>query len=430
MHTVAGKNVLVVGFGKSGQAAARYCAQRKAHVTVTDNRPAEDFAAVMPDFAGLSITFEFGQHTEAVFQRADMIVLSPGVAENQWIKAARSRGCPVVSDVELALSEITAPVVAITGTNGKSTTTALISHLFEAAGRRVCVAGNIGTSLLDVLDQAKSSDVVVLEMSSYQLEITPSLKPKVAVYLNLTPDHLDRYDNMDRYAAAKTLIFQNQDATDIAIYNSRDPWTVKAAESGVAHKVAFDVSASDFQWNLSDSTLVGEHNLENLMAATLAVRALDVSDDAIARGLKTFEGLPHRLQLVSEVNGVRYYDDSKGTNIGAVQKSLAGFTSPVHLIAGGVGKGTRYTDLRSTVSAHVRTLILMGQDRLIMKEDLGDLASTYLVDSMREAVGCAHKVAHAGDVVLLSPACASFDMFRDYADRGNQFAQCVKELVA
>jgi UDP-N-acetylmuramoylalanine--D-glutamate ligase len=427
---LAGQHILVLGFGKSGQAAARYCAGLRAHVIVSDSRPEAEFAGVLPRFANLGIQFEFGGHREAVFEGADLIVTSPGIPESTSTAAARKRGVPVVSDIELALHEISAPVVAVTGTNGKSTTTALIGHLCAASGQKVCVAGNIGTSLLEALDEARAADVVVLEVSSYQLEITPSLKPKVAVYLNLTADHLDRYGTMAAYAAAKAKLFHNQGPEDVAIYNSKDAGVTQAAATTRAQKVPFDAEKTVLPWTLADTTLMGAHNLENMMAAVLAVQALGVRADAITKGLKTFKGLPHRLQLVREVSGVKYYDDSKGTNIGAVQKSLAGFSEPIHLIAGGLGKGTRYTDLRPAVKAHVRTLILMGTDRQIMKEDLGDLAATHLVNSMREAVVTACDVAHPGDVVLLSPACASFDMFRDYADRGNQFADCVKELVA
>ncbi|PIR21365.1 MAG: UDP-N-acetylmuramoyl-L-alanine--D-glutamate ligase [Deltaproteobacteria bacterium CG11_big_fil_rev_8_21_14_0_20_47_16] len=430
MNTLANKNVLVVGFGKSGQAAARYCAAKGAHVVVSDSRSADNFVSVLPLFSDVNVQFEFGGHAETSFQKADLIVASPGVPMNAWMQAAQQRGVSVVSDVELGLAEITAPIVAITGTNGKSTTTALVGHLLSAADQKVCVAGNIGISLLDALDEARAADVVVLEMSSYQLEITPSLKPKVAIYLNLSPDHLDRYQTMEAYAAAKSFIFQNQDATDAAIYNANDPWATRAAEVGGARKLGFDVKAANVAWSLSDTVLVGEHNYENALAAVMAAKAFGIDDAVISNALKTFKGLPHRLQLVRELKNVRYYDDSKGTNIGAVQKSLAGFTDPVHLIAGGIGKGTRYTELRPSISAHVKTLILMGQDKGIMMEDLGDLAATYLVNSMREAVVKAHEVARAGEVVLLSPACASFDMFRDYADRGNQFVQCVKELVA
>lgn len=404
------KNILVVGFGRSGQAAARYCTAQGARVTVTDSPS--------------------GDHPKACFDAADVIVVSPGVPDLPQIRAARQRGVPVIGELELAVAEVTAPIIAITGTNGKSTTTALIGHLLNEGGITACVGGNIGTPLLDLLPQAKSARVIVLEVSSYQLETTPGFHPHVAVLLNITPDHLDRYGDMGRYIRAKALVFQNQTAEDICIYNMGDPEVAKLAAATRARKVPFSAQEPGVPYRLSDTRLTGAHNLENMTAAVLAVQAVGLPDAAIRRGLKTFQGLPHRLQLVRELGGVAYYDDSKGTNIGAVIKSLAGFSRPVHLIAGGLGKGTRYTELRPSIATHVRTLILMGTDREIMREDLGDIATTVLVDSMKEAVATAFEAARAGDVVLLSPACASFDMFKDYADRGDQFAQCVRDLAA
>lgn len=430
MYSLKDKNILIVGFGRSGQAAARYCAAQGAHVAVTDNRPETEFAKVLPSFAALHFKMYFGGHPEACFAAADMIIVSPGVPELEHVRAAQARGVPVMGELELATREVTAPIIAITGTNGKSTTTALIGHLLTEGGITACVGGNIGTPLLDLLPQAKLAQVIVLEVSSYQLETAPSFHPHVAVLLNITPDHLDRYGDMGRYIKAKALVFQNQTADDLCIYNIEDPEVVKVVAATAARKVPFSVERPSVPYRLADTQLTGMHNFENMIAAVLAVQAVGLEDTAIRQGLKTFQGLKHRLQFVRELGGVTYYDDSKGTNIGAVVKSLAGFSQPVHLIAGGLGKGTRYTALRSAVAAHVRTLILMGTDREIMREDLGDLATTVLVDSMQDAVKAAFAAARAGDVVLLSPACASFDMFTDYADRGNQFAKSVKELAA
>jgi UDP-N-acetylmuramoylalanine--D-glutamate ligase len=425
-----GKKVLVVGFGRSGQAAARYCAGQGACVTVTDSGPSSQFAEMMPSFAPLQLTTYFGGHPDACFQNVDVIVVSPGVPELKQLAEARAKGVPVVGELELAVQEISAKIVAITGTNGKSTTTALVGHLLAEAGLRTCVGGNIGTPLLDLLHDAKKADVVVLEVSSYQLETTPSLKPHVAVLLNITPDHLDRYGSMTRYIAAKALLFQNQSAADVCIYNIEDAEVVALADHAKARKLPFSTQKSPVPWRLSDTQLTGAHNFENMIAATLVAESLGVSHEAIARGLKGFQGLPHRLQLVREWRGVQFYDDSKGTNVGAVVKSLAGFSVPVHLIAGGQGKGGGYAELRPVVQAHVKSLILMGQAAIEMQQELGDLVPTVIVDSMALAVKAAADRAKPGEVVLLSPACASFDMFRDYADRGDQFCNCVKELAA
>lgn len=430
MYSLKDKNILIVGFGRSGQAAARYCALLGARVTVTDSRPESEFVSILPEFAALNLKTCFGGHPDSIFDAAELIVVSPGVPELPQLVSARRRDVPVVGEMELATQEVTAPIIAITGTNGKSTTTALIGHLLNEGGMTACVGGNIGTPLLDLLPQARSAKVVVLEVSSYQLESAPSFHPHVAVLLNITPDHLDRYGDMERYIAAKALIFKNQTADDICIYNMEDPAVVKLASMTLARRVPISTNQPSVPYRLEDTQITGVHNFENMIAAVLAVQAVGLSDAAIRKGLKTFHGLPHRLQFVRELGGVTYYDDSKGTNIGAVIKSLAGFSQPVHLIAGGLGKGTRYTALRPAVAAHVRTLILMGTDRNVMREDLGDLVPTVLVDSMTDAVKVAFETAQAGDVVLLSPACASFDMFKDYADRGNQFATCVKELAA
>lgn len=424
------KNVLIVGFGRSGQAAVRYCASMGACVTVTDSRPEAEFSKVLSDCAGLRLKTCFGGHPNACFDAAELVVVSPGVPELPQLRALREKGVPIVGELELAVREVTAPIIAITGTNGKSTTTALIGHLLNEGGIPACVAGNIGTPLLDLLPQARAARVIVLEVSSYQLETAPSFHPHVAVLLNITPDHLDRYGDMGRYIAAKALLFRNLTAGDVCIYNIDDPEVARLAVANVARKVPFSTRQPPVPYSLADTQLTGAHNFENMIAAVLAVQAVKLPEADIRRGLKTFQGLPHRLQRVRELGGVTYYDDSKGTNIGAVVKSLAGFSRPVHLIAGGLGKGARYTALRPSVAEHVRTLILMGTDREVMREDLGDLATTVLVDSMQEAVATAFEAAKAGDVVLLSPACASFDMFKDYADRGDQFARWVRELPA
>ncbi len=419
-----------MGFGKSGQAAARYCVLQGAHVTVTDSRSEPEFADILPGLALLHLKTVFGGHPDSCFEAADMIVVSPGVPDLPQLTAARNRDIPIIGELELAIQEVKAPIIAITGTNGKSTTTALIGHLLNEGGITACVGGNIGTPLLDLLPQARSAKVVVLEVSSYQLETTPSLHPHVSILLNITPDHLDRYGDMGRYIRAKSLLFRNQTAEDVCIYNTGDTEVARLAAQSKARKVPFSAQEPGVSYRLEDTPLTGAHNLENMIASVLAVQAVGLPDAAIRRGLKTFQGLPHRLQLVRELRGVSYFDDSKGTNIGAVIKSLAGFSKPVHLIAGGLGKGTRYTALRPMVASHVRTLILMGSDRGIMREDLGDLVPTVLVNSMKEAVAAAAAAAHVGDVILLSPACASFDMFKDYADRGDQFASCVRDLTA
>lgn len=447
-----GKKILIVGFGRSGQAAARFCLERGAIVSVTDSRPAKDFDLNTSTLKYLNTYF--GSHPVQIFTDADMIVPSPGVPMTlDGIKAALKMGIPVVGEMELVLDEIKAPIIAITGTNGKSTVTTLIGEMLKEDGKHVLVGGNLGTPLLDMLSGGpKNIDFVVLEVSSYQLEITPNFHPHVAVLLNITPDHLDRYGNYEEYIDAKALIARNLTAKDVLVYNEEDPLVVGIAKRAKAKKIGFSAEQnrskksevgskrSDFlpptsylllhlsELDLSRAKITGRHNEENIIAAALSVGAVGCSMKAVQKVIDTFTGLPHRNQLVREVHGVKYYDDSKGTNVGAVVKSLEGFDAKVILIAGGLDKGGSYDPLRPLVKDKVKALILIGAASDKIADALGDLTETIKAGSMSSAVKEAAKRAVAGDVVLLSPACASFDMFKDYAHRGNVFAEEVKKI--
>jgi UDP-N-acetylmuramoylalanine--D-glutamate ligase len=427
------KKVLIVGFGRSGQAAARFCLQNGAKVTVTDTRKASEF-----DLKGWKdVQTAFGSHPEALFANSDIIVPSPGVPTTlPAIKGAKEKGIPVVGEMELV--DIAAKVIGITGTNGKSTVTTLIGEMLKEQGIKVSVGGNLGTPLLDMVDEMKGAKYVVLELSSYQLEITPSLHPHIAVLLNITPDHLDRYPSYDAYISAKSLITRNLTGSDCLVFNQEDEHSAKISRSANCKKIGFSVNAardSSFTLRLEDGTvdfkkarLVGIHNVENMLAASLAARAAGCSASTIQRVIERFKGLAHRNQFVREVNGVRYFDDSKGTNVGAVVKSLEGFDSKVVLIAGGLDKGGGYEPLRPLVKDKVKALILIGTAKKIIAEALGDLAEVVMAEDMAAAVREAAARAVPGDVVLLSPACASFDMFKDYAERGNIFAKEVEKL--
>jgi len=436
---IKNKKILIVGFGRSGRAAARYCIDHGANVTVTDAKSADSF-----DLSGYpkQLRAYFGSHPLHIFEEADVIIPSPGISlETDGMKAARAKGIRVVGEMELVLSEIRAPIIAITGTNGKSTVTTLIGEILKEAGRNVLVGGNLGTPLIDMLNEKSGGsdvDFIVLEVSSYQLEISPNLHPHVAVVLNITPDHLDRYANFEEYVAAKELLIKNTTKDDYFVFNQGDPLVADMTLKTPAKRVPFSLRNSPDSVvvlprsrktiDLGRAKLVGAHNKENMMAAAFACDELQISSTSIQNVFDRFKGLPHRNQFVEEINGVRYFDDSKGTNVGAVVKSLEGFASKVILIAGGLDKGGSYSPLRSLVKEKVKGLILIGAAADKIASELGDLTKVVKADSMASAVKFAAAVAEPGDVVLLSPACASFDMFKDYADRGNKFVEEVRKI--
>lgn len=433
-----GRKILIVGFGKSGQAAARYCLKQGAIVTVTDEKPAEEFkwTADSEQWAGKTY---FGEHPLHLFEKADIIVVSPGVSLNiRGLQLARKKGIPIIGEMELILNEIKTPVIAITGTNGKSTVTTLIGEMLREGGKKVLVGGNLGTPLLELLYPDLSApsavhcslitDYLVLEVSSYQLEITPSFKPYIGILLNITPDHLDRYASYQDYIDAKGLIIKNQDQNDFFVFNKDDENAVIISKKSKSKRIGFSVKEPPVEIDLSKAKITGIHNQENIIAASIAANIAGVSWKAIQKTIDTFKGLAHRNQFVREVRGVKFYDDSKGTNVGAVVKSLEGFDSKVILIAGGLDKGGSYDPLRPLVKEKVKSLVLIGAAQKIIANVLGDLTDVVMADSMAAAVREASVRAVSGDIVLLSPECASFDMFKDYADRGNKFAEEVMKL--
>lgn len=422
------RRVLIVGLARSGIAAARFAAQAGATVVVTDRRAAEDLAPAREALAGLPIAYHLGTHDPEDFVAAELIVASPGVPlQLPALAAAQQRGIPIVSEVELALQACPCPVIAITGTNGKSTTTALLGAIFTAAGHRVVVAGNIGTPVLDHLAALATAEYLILEVSSYQIEITPSLQPVTTILLNMTPDHLDRYGSFAAYIAAKQLLVDRLPATATLIYNGADPIVSNMSQGCRARGI--DLVPHLVTWQVAGCALVGSHNLENITAAALAARQHGIGVEVIRAAIKKFPGLPHRCQHVAEWRGIHFYNDSKGTNVGAVAKSLAGFTQPVILIAGGVDKGTGYRALRESVQQHVKGLVLLGAARAAIHAEFQGLVPIVEVANMHEAVAQAIRQAQAGDVVLLSPACASFDQYRDYAHRGDDFVQAVQQCT-
>lgn len=442
---LTGKHVLVIGLGRTGIECARFLVAQGAKVTVSDLRPEAELEDAMKSLAALPVRFFFGSEERGWLEGMDYVIPSPGVpAENSLLIGAKTRGIPVLSEIELACRFCRAPLVAVTGTNGKSTTTTLIGEMFKTSGRKVFVGGNLGTPFIGAV--TSDWDWGVLEISSFQLEWVERFRPHIAVLLNVTEDHLDRYAAFDDYRRAKERIFEAQTESDFAVLNREDPrvWALNArvkarvvafgfseVAEGVfaaADTIVWRAGAGEETFPLARAKIHGVHNVENMMAAIAAAKLAGIPGESIQQTLETFPGLEHRLEFVGEKHGVRYYNDSKGTNVGAVVKSLAGFSAPVILLAGGVDKGGDYGPLEEGIKRTVRRLVLFGAAKEVIARALGHLAETAIVEDLEAAVRDAAAAARRGDVVLLSPACASFDQFRNYAERGKVFRSLVESL--
>ena len=437
---------VVVGLGQTGLSCVRYLRARGYAVTAVDSRAEPPQAGVLatsyPD-----VQLYRGGFDPRAFADTQLVVVSPGVSiRERPIADAAARGAEIVGDVELFARAVQAPVIAITGSNGKSTVTTLVGAICKAAGMNAVVAGNIGVPVLDTLaDQA--ADVYVLELSSFQLETTVSLNARAATVLNLTPDHMDRYRDVDDYAQAKARIFRGD---GIAVVN-RDDAIVCAMATPERRAISFGLDApptpADFgvlahggqDWLAQGARLLmptddipipGRHNVANVLAAMALAHSFDIPIEPMTRAVRSFRGLPHRTELVAEADGVRWYNDSKGTNVGATVAALNGMTSRVILIAGGDGKGADFTPLRPAVAAHARAVVLIGRDAPQIERALAGAVPLAHARDMDAAVRAAQELAQPGDVVLLSPACASFDMFRNYEHRGAVFTQAVNALLA
>ena len=443
-HHVAHRRALIVGLGKTGVSAARHFAARGWQIAVTDTRTEppgrEQLASVAPQ-----AECRFGRLDTALLEGSQIVVASPGIALREpLIVEALARGIEVVGDVELFAREAKAPVVGITGTNGKSTVTTLVGRMAARAERMVSVGGNLGTPVLDLLS-APVPELYVLELSSFQLETTSSLQLVAATVLNLSEDHLDRHGTMDAYAAAKARIFRR---CGTAVINVDDPW-VRSMSTGSAEKVVgFSIEgAPTARYSLiehggepwlaiggqpvlavSAMRLAGLHNAANALAALALGDACGLPLPPMIDELREFAGLPHRSQWVGEKRGVRYINDSKGTNVGATVATVAGMTDTLLLIAGGDGKGQDFTPLAKALTGRARVALLIGRDAAQLASALKGCCEIVRCASLEEAVDEAAHRATAGDVVLLSPACASLDMFRDYTERGDRFAAAVGRL--
>ena len=438
-------HAVVVGLGKTGFSVARYLLSAGSRVAVTDNRAEPPELARLIALGG-DILVRTGGFDAALLEHADLVVVSPGVAlTGPFFDAARARGLSIVGDIELFARAARAPVVGITGTNGKSTVTTLLGKMAARSGLTMRAGGNLGAPARDLLDEGV--ELYILELSSFQLETTESLALAAATVLNVTPDHMDRYPDLAAYAAAKARIFAR---CDVAVINLDDPLVAAMVGPGqrqLSFSLRADVGADyalmrrdDGDWwlmrreerllALSQLRLTGLHNAANALAALALAEALGLPRAACVAALAAFTGLAHRTQWLAEIGGVRYVNDSKGTNVGATLAAVDGMPGPLVVIAGGDGKGQDFTPLRAAFAGKVRAAVLIGRDARALGQVLAGVCALHYADSLEAAVECAAQVAQPGDTVLLSPACASLDMFRDYKHRGEVFADAVQRRSA
>ena len=450
MMELKGKKVLVVGLGKSGLAAALFLRHQGAQVTVSDIRSAESLAKEIPALLDEGIMVEAGGHGLLTFRRQDVIVVSPGVPlETPELVQARNIGRPIIGELELAARFLKGKILAITGSNGKTTTTALAGEIMKAAGYRTLVAGNIGVPVVGLIEQSTEDTWSVLEVSSFQLESTQQFHPAIAVILNITPDHLDRHGTFENYAMAKERIFARQDENDSLVLNADDERTEAAAVRSQAPVYWFSakhsVSPGAFQergWvvyravhqgsvervmPVNKIPLKGQHNVENVLAAVCAARLANVPAETIAGAVEKFQAVEHRLEFVAAINGVEYYNDSKATNVDATAKAIAAFSGGIHLILGGKDKGAPYAPLERLLRERVRAVYTIGAAAGRIESELRGVVPIESCETLAKAVKAAAAAARPGEVVLLAPACSSFDQFENYEERGRIFKQLVAE---
>lgn len=451
---LAGKKIVVVGLGRTGMATAQFLNKRRVSVVVTDMAGEEELGSQVDSLRRTGVRVELGEHRPAIFDEADMIVISPGVPhEIEPVRMAANRGIPVIGEIELASRFIQEPIVAVTGTNGKTTTIELLGEMLKKSGRSIFVGGNIGNPLIGYADSDEKAEIVVAEISSFQLDTIKTFKPHIGVLLNITPDHLDRYENFDAYAGSKLRLFENQGPEDFSILNSGDPLVLSLTQYIKTNKLYFTnpaenaagatlngsriiinpgsclpVTTEPLYLDITKLKLVGRHNLENVCAASLAALAAGGTIEGVQNALDSFQGLPHRLEFIRSINEVDFYNDSKATNVDAVDRALQCFSNPVILIMGGLDKGGEFETLQDTVRRHAKQIILLGAAASKITSVLGQEIATETVESMQAAVQSALGSAAPGDVVLLSPGCASFDMYTSYAERGDDFRREVEKL--
>ena len=444
------KRVLVVGLGKSGVASALFLKERGARVTVSDTKSPDQLRDEIPVLLDHGITVETGGHGERTFRGQDLIVVSPGVpVDAAPLVQARAAGEPVIGEIELAAQNLPGEIVAITGSNGKTTTTTLAGEILAAGGFPVSVGGNIGTPAISLVERATRQTIVVLEVSSFQLETIQTFRPKVAVVLNVTPDHLDRHRTFQTYVDAKTRIFENQQASDFAVLNEDDPtcrtlrdrtraqvfWfsRKKEVEQGACvrdGKIFFLDDKSQREVMLvSEIPLKGAHNVENVLAGVCAGALMGCEPPKIRQAIQNFKAVEHRLEYVATIKGVQYFNDSKATNVDATIKALESFPKNIHLILGGKDKGSDYTVLNDLLRERVKRVYTIGAAAEKIESHIKGAAEVVHAETLENAIRRASAVAEPGDIVLLAPACASFDQFQSYNHRGRVFKEVVQALL-
>ena len=448
---VANQRVLVVGLGKSGVASALFLQARGARVTVSDTKSEDELREEIPALLDHGIAVETGGHGERTFRGQDLIVVSPGVpVDAPPLAQARAAGEPVIGEIELAARFFPGPIVAITGSNGKTTTTTLAGEIVAAGGYPALVGGNIGTPAISLAERATPETIVVLEVSSFQLETIATFHPKVAVILNVTPDHLDRHRTFAAYTHAKARIFENQRGDDFTVLNADDPTCVELAKHTKApvywfsrkKEVAPGAYVRDGQilfraaqgqreiMLVSEIPLKGAHNVENALAAVCVGALMKCAPEKIAGAIREFKAVEHRLQYVATVRGVEYYNDSKATNVDATIKALESFPANIHLILGGKDKGSDYSVLNHLLRERVKRVYTIGAAAAKIESQIKGAAEVVHAETLDHAVKQAAAVAQPGDIVLLAPACASFDQFKSYEHRGRVFKELVQNLPA
>ncbi len=443
------KRVLVVGLGKSGVASALFLKDRGARVTVSDTKSPDQLRDEIPILLDHGITVETGGHGERTFRGQDLIVVSPGVpVDAAPLVQARASGEPVIGEIELAAQNLTGPIVAITGSNGKTTTTTLAGEILAAGGLPVAVGGNIGTPAISLIAAATKETIFVLEISSFQLETIQTFRPKVAVILNITPDHLDRHRTFQTYVDAKARIFENQQAGDFAVLNEDDPtcrtlrdrtraqvfWFSRKQEvqNGACvrdGKILFRDGTGQREIMLvNEIPLKGAHNVENVLAGICAGALMGCEPATIRKAIQDFKAVEHRLEYVATIKGVEYFNDSKATNVDATIKALESFPKNIHLILGGKDKGSDYTVLNDLLRERVKRVYTIGTAAEKIESHIKGAAEIVHAETLENAIRRAAAVGQAGDIVLLAPACASFDQFQSYNHRGRVFKEVVQSL--
>ena len=447
------KRVLVVGLGKSGIAAAHFLRDKGARVTVSDSRSAKELEKEIPALLDDGIMVEAGGHGLLTFRRQDLIVVSPGVPyDTPELKQVRAFGLPIIGELELASRFLQGQVTAITGSNGKTTTTTLVGKIFADGGRATLVGGNIGVPVIDLVEKSSAATMSVLEVSSFQLETIDDFHPHIAVVLNITPDHLDRHGTFENYAAMKARITENQTAADFLVLNGEDKPTQMLAGKTAAQVYWFsrrrpikqgafvhgesivfvprEGAAAEPVMPVAEIPLKGAHNVENVLASVCAGRLGGIPAESIRKSVASFKAVEHRLEFVAKIGGVAFYNDSKATNVDATKKALEAFAGGVHLVLGGKDKNSDYTELSELIRERVKTVYTIGSAAEKIERHLAGVAKIVSAGTLDRAVREAAQDAAAGDVVLLAPACSSFDQFESYEHRGRVFKEIVEQLSA